>query len=307
MNLHGDELSLTKMDITMRRLITLALIAVAVITSHTSSAQSAKMVKLDGSNVVPTTTISATITVKRESIRSGPYARFAQEFLGVVAPLTNKDIYTIVDSRLSYTEGEVCDHTTPYADISALNSCVVGVFPKVTEDRLSSTISSTEDMARSAVNTIFSLRRSRVYIITGEVGEFNAGLEAALTEITRLESEILALFLGKQTISYETKLFNIVPEKGKNTDIIARFSETNGIVSENDLSGQPIVLRINVADESVSTTSKQSKKAPKYSETFLKAAKTTCQLFNGTESLTKADIQIFQLGERVEIATPQTK
>ena len=50
-----------------------------------------------------------------------------------------------------------------------------------------------EDAAREAANTIFSLRRHRIELITGEAGEnvFGEGLKAALAEIERLEQSYL--------------------------------------------------------------------------------------------------------------------
>ena len=49
---------------------------------------------------LPRTTLKVTVEVEKESIRKGPYARYAQKFLGVMAPLADKDIYTAVRSVL---------------------------------------------------------------------------------------------------------------------------------------------------------------------------------------------------------------
>ena len=296
----------------MKRLITLVLLATSVIFTNTSKAQSAKMVKLDGINTVPTTMVTATFTVKKESIRSGPYARFSQKFLGVIAPLTNKDIYTIVDSQLAYTNGDESNTLGSCVDLSNFDNTAIpsiSAFSKVTEDRLNNITSSPEDMARNAANTIFSLRKSRVDLITGEAGEnvFNEGLQYALIEIEKLETEILALFLGKQMVSYETKAFNVVPDKDKRTNIIARFSTTSGIVSESDMSGQPIALNVQIVDEVVAGPTKRKKKSPKNSEPYFVPAQTVCQLFNGNDLLTKLDAQIYQLGHQIMVPIPEVK
>lgn len=293
----------------MKRLITLVLLAVSIF-ANTSQAQSAQMIKLDGVNVVPTTEITTTLTIKKESIRSGPYARFSQKFLGVIAPLTDKDIYTIVDSKLAY-RSNVADNKIGSCSVSsnfegAINSANIE-FSKVTEDRLNNITTSPEEMARSAAKTIFSLRKSRIDLITGEAGEnvFNGGLQYALMEIEKLEKEIIALFIGKQMVSYETRTFNVVPEKGQNTYIIARFSPNNGLVSETDISGQPVAINIQVEEAAPVTTQKRNKKSSKNVQKFLVPAQTVCQLFNGNDVIGKLSIQIFQLGNKIELPIPE--
>ncbi|HAY31196.1 DUF4831 family protein, partial [Alistipes sp.] len=71
-------------------------------------------------------------------------------------------------------------------------------FLKVPIDKQSTVEKSAESMAADAANMIFSLRRHRLDLVTGEAGEnvFGGGLKAALDEISRLEQEYLALFLG---------------------------------------------------------------------------------------------------------------
>ena len=295
----------------MNRLITLVLLTASVIFTNTSYGQGSPMIKLDGINVVPTTVVTATFTVKKESVRSGPYARFSQKFLGVIAPLTDKDIYTIVDSHMSYVSGETNSQLGSCIAVSSFDNLATGsveAFSKVTEDRLSSLVTSPEEMARNAAKMIFSLRKSRVDLITGEAGEnvFNGGLQYALIEIDKLEKEIIALFIGKHMVSFETKIFDIVPEQGKNTAIIARFSTTTGIVSESDMSGQPIALNVQIVDEPVETSSKR-KKSVKNTQEFLVPAQTVCQLFNGNDMLRKLDAQIYQLGRKINLPIPEIK
>ena len=287
----------------MKRLITLILLTVSVIFSNTSLAQSAKMIKLDGTTIVPTTVVTATFSVQKESIRSGPYARFSQKYLGVIAPLTDKDIYTIVDAKLSYANEEVshkfgsCIAVSSYTN-RGTNS--IGDFSKVTEDRINNLTTSPEALARDAANRIFSLRKSRLDLITGEAGEnvFNEGLKYALLEIDKLEEDILALFIGKHEVTYETRVFRIVPEKGKRTNIIARFSIDGGIVNETDLSGHPVAVNIQVVNDMDVKSDGGKKKSSKDMQEYLVPARSVCQLFNGNDLLIKLDAQIYQLGSK---------
>ena len=50
--------------------------------------------------VEPRSTIAVDITVERTEIIVGPYARFAQKYLGVRAPLSDKDSYRITGASI---------------------------------------------------------------------------------------------------------------------------------------------------------------------------------------------------------------
>ena len=49
---------------------------------------------------LPRSVVRVQVVAERESVRVGPYARFAQKLLGVMAPLADKDIYTIQSATL---------------------------------------------------------------------------------------------------------------------------------------------------------------------------------------------------------------
>ncbi|MDR2936069.1 MAG: DUF4831 family protein [Rikenellaceae bacterium] len=65
---------------------------------------------VDGNSVVyalPQTVLRIRVAARCESIRKGPYARFAQKYLGVVAPLSDKDIYTVTGGSIAaFEEGD---------------------------------------------------------------------------------------------------------------------------------------------------------------------------------------------------------
>ena len=49
---------------------------------------------------LPRSVVRVQVVAERESVRVGPYARFTQKLLGVMAPLADKDIYTIQSATL---------------------------------------------------------------------------------------------------------------------------------------------------------------------------------------------------------------
>ena len=166
----------------------------------------------------------------------GVYARYAQKYLGQRATLSSSSTIELLDGRLALGEAEK-------------------VAPKVEEasytlplpvNKMSSAAQTAEEQAAAAAKMIFSLRQHRIELITGEAGEnvFGAGLKAALDEIARIEKECLEMFYGKTTISEEIYTFNVVLTPDKMEYVVCRFSDEAGVVAADDLSGKPIVLKV---------------------------------------------------------------
>lgn len=278
--------------------------ALFLLVTPTLFSQDANIVKLDDVNIKQQTTISVNITVKRSVIHVGPYARFAQKYLGVIVPLSDKDIYSIEDVNMySIQNGPVpTSFNYPMVNSYGADTTIVmdGIFSKL-PDNIVNPVLSLEQQAKNAADKIFVLRKDRFDILRGYTGEYNAGLGAALEEIARLDSEILALFVGKQTVSYAFKNYQVVPGE-KNTYVVARFSVDAGLVSDSDLSGQPLVLSIEteksnliqkMSPEQVKSLGKDASVMNQYQYT----TNSVCQLFMGTDVLAKVTIPIFQRGE----------
>lgn len=255
---------------------------------------------------VPQTTVKINVGIQKEDIKVGPYARYAQRYLGVIAPLSDKEVYTITGAEISYADpGE----QTPAVMVAAatLDGGVPQVlshthsesdFPKVLPDKMSATDRSLEDMARDAANTIFTLRRARLDLITGEAGEnvFGEGLRAALEEIDRIENEYLSLFLGKQSISTSVKTFNVVPEEGKNNYIVFRFTAEDGLLPENDLSGNPVVLSLTPVEVPASIGPVRGQKTIRY---YRLPARMEAVVTDGSDDMARDIIPVYQFGATI--------
>lgn len=303
---------------------------------------------------LPRTAITVGLVVEKETIRKGPYARFAQRLLGVVAPLADKELYQIKGASMSYSEES--DPSKVYAidandktlaalaltknniaepnnsaslDNSFASSATdrftfndLGIAPivttrtivshiqndssfvKVAPDRTQIEEKSLEQMANDAADAIFTLRKRRFDLVTGEAGEnvFGAGLEAAIKEIARIEQEYLSLFLGKQSVQQIVKEYVIVPDSGKLNYIVARFSDTEGVMSDSDLSGKPIVLELRPENRAAHYA--LPRKAGRDSRPLLYyrvADVAQCRLLDGKREICKERIPIYQLGATVDI------
>lgn len=185
----------------------------------TAAAQNQDMARLgtymdNGEFVVGTaeTVLAADITVRCEKIVCGPYARYAQKFLGLRAPLTDKTVYTVADAAIALMPGEryVTAGELPASTCRVESYEAQGAdFARLQTDRLDMTEPDLQTAARNAAAAIFSLRKHRLDLISGEAGEnvFGAGLPVALERLDRLEQEYLELFLGRRVVTTETPPF----------------------------------------------------------------------------------------------------
>lgn len=333
--------------------------ALVLLTAGTLSAQvkSYKASTVGGANSIayslPQTVVKVRLVMDKEMVRPGPYARFAQKYLGVMAPLASKNIYTLVDAQISY--GEEADPSQVYVmdnpdksplqlytatpegfvaapmdgsgvpvhlyaatSVPAVSGGIQSVsnvlsdtsFVKVPVDRREVMERTPEDMANTAANAIYTLRKRRLELVTGEAGEnvFSEGLRTALDEINRLEHEYLALFLGKQSHQQVVREFDVVPEAGKNNIMVCRFSDTEGALGVSDLSGRPIVLEMTPEKKAqqspiVNRTTKDSRGTVHYRI----ADMVNTALVDGKREIARARIPIYQYGVVVEIPVTSLK
>ncbi len=258
---------------------------------------------------LPATVIEVTLDVEVQTIRTGPYARFAQKFFGVMAPLSDKRIATVSGASLDYSVHGQPAAAQPSAFGQPAGMQVVShtknltEFVKVPIDRRDFTERPLEEAAREAAATIFALRKHRIELITGNAGEnvFGAGLPAALAELDRLEEEYLSLFMGKQTRQTFRHTFAVTPEKGEATHVVCRFSPTDGVLSADDLSGSPILLEMKADAPPVAPApAKQPKGAPApVWKDF--PAQVSCRLLEGMNQLAAARIPVNQMGYSLQI------
>ena len=180
---------------------------------------------------------------------SGPYARYAQKYLGVRAPLTDKTVWSVTGAQIALLDGDTYLNAAAPAPASTRvlsHTASENKFARLQPDKTDMTTPALEDAARTAAAQIFSLRRHRIELVTGEAGEnvFGEGLKAALEEIDRLEQSYLELFLGKRIVSTETRRYVVCPQADKKQYIVCRFSPAAGLLPDTDLSGDIVLLQI---------------------------------------------------------------
>ncbi|MDE5944931.1 MAG: DUF4831 family protein [Rikenella sp.] len=172
-------------------------------------------------------------------------------------------------------------------------------FGELPVNRTSVVEKSTEQMAAEAAQTIFTLRKRRFDLVTGEVGDgaFGAGLEAALKEMERIETEYLALFVGKRYTQRVVRTISVLPP-AKGTGIVCRFSASKGIVADSDLAGRPIVIEMTAETEAGAAKGSAPAAAKKgaVNVRYRIPSVQIVRLVDGTEELARERIPVFQQG-----------
>jgi len=112
-----------------------------------------------------------------------------------------------------------------------------------------------EQKAAEAAGRILESRRIQYDMVAGMMDEFHpdgASYKVSLKELKKIETEYLQLFTGRTTYKSQSLGFDFVPtssaEKG---EVIFRFSDENGVVPASDLSGKPVMLKIEAIDNLV--------------------------------------------------------
>ena len=250
------------------------------------------------------------LTVEHDVTLSGPYARYAQKYLGVRAPLTDKTVWSVTGAQIALLDGDTYLNAAAPAPASTRvlsHTASENKFARLQPDKTDMTTPALEDAARTAAAQIFSLRRHRIELVTGEAGEnvFGEGLKAALEEIDRLEQSYLELFLGKRIVSTETRRYVVCPQADKKQYIVCRFSPAAGLLPDTDLSGDIVLLQI----EPSGAAKSDLEAGPK--ETQVVACRvadpSTCIVVSGGREYARAVLPVFEFGRTINVALPRRK
>lgn len=258
----------------------------------------------------PTTTLTVDIEAECERTICGPYARYAQKLLGVRAPLTDKTEWRVKRAAIGLADASsfVQQPFEPSPTTTISYADAKEDFALIQPDKSSTSATTLEDAALMAANTIFSLRRHRTELITGEAGEnvFGEGLKSALEEIARQEQALLELFLGKRTVSREVRRYHLSPESAKQQYVVCRLSAVDGLVPSSDLTGDMVVLQI-TPSETVESPVPEAGVKETATVSALVANRAACSIQVRGEELTREVLPLFQFGRMVQLAQPKRR
>ncbi len=161
-----------------------------------------------------------------------------------------------------------------------------------------------EDRAKAAADFLFSIRKRRFDLITGETDHAIDGkaIEVSVAELNKLENAYLSLFVGKIFVDTVAHHFSYVPTSAPNQNaILFRFSEQQGILANDDLSGRPIMLEL--ASDSTLTAYKNLTVKPSASSKgtvlfpYILPEIAQIEMYDGKSELLKSRVPVCQLGQ----------
>lgn len=290
-------------------LMSLAVLACGAATAQNTPYKAVVGTYVDASGALavsdPSTSVAVDIIVEKEQTVVGPYARYAQKFLNMRGSLVDKTVYSLKGVKLAVTGGEdVIADAVPAAEVTETSYMgSASEFAKVLPDRMSATAVSEEEAAANAAQAIFSIRKHRMDLITGEAGEnvFGAGLKDALAALDAAEQEYLELFFGKRVVTTSVERVVIPMVEGVQSYAVARISSSAGVVAADAKDGDAVTLE--VAPSGRARLSSIVEADPK-SKTAVKvrvADPSTCTVKVGDKVLTSAVLPLFEMGRTAYI------
>ncbi len=256
----------------------------------------------------PSTTIVVDLTIEKEQTIVGPYARYAQKYLDVRGSLVEKTSYTIKSAQLSVATDNTIFAAKEIAPMSVTTTSLINPadeFAKVLPDRTSLSPMTAEEAAAQAAQAIFTLRKKRIELITGDAGEnvFGGGLKDALEALDAREQAYLELFLGKKiTTTYTERI--VLPLNGTTTAYtIAKLSPSAGLQAATAADGS--VVKINLTPSGIAPKLATMSEVDSRDKTALQvrlADSTTCVVTVDDKVVGSAVLPVFEFGRTAYIA-----
>lgn len=288
----------------MKKIFTILLAVVFVSLALDASAQQVVKQRIgtykESGNVVvseATTTLVVDLTVECEEFEAGVYARYAQKYFGKRASLVSRMSYALVGGDVA-----VLDAPSYYAaPANIVTESVVTAGDKVMVDRLAADELTQEEAAKRAAERIFELRAARQDILLGEYGDgvYGAGLEAALREIERLESEYLKLFYGIRTITTTTHRYTMPVSADMPNNVIARFNSEEGLLAKDNVAGDIVMVSVTPSEMNYPASN------PKGTVAYRYANNANVVVSFAQEVLARRVLPIFEFGETVYFVMPK--
>ncbi|MBR1435598.1 MAG: DUF4831 family protein [Bacteroidales bacterium] len=302
------------------------------------------------SYALPKTVITLEVEAVREDFHAGPYARFAQKYLGVEArqedqvsctvtsitmvpmaeadndhryllsagkgtpaflSLTAQGLVSTGDgvsgattwrfaapSKGDFSSRGVSSNLTSESAVLYRNVKAGNEYQRVAVQQNMVVEKTPETRAKEAADMIFNLRNKRVQIVTGDTDATYSGeaMSAAIAEISRLEQEYLSMFLGYSEYSEQKMNYEVIPTKENSRGVYVAFrvSDTEGLVSADDVSGKPYVLNVQAQEVSQAQGSGSGSKG----QVAYYRIPAICQvkLTDGADILLQSRIPVYQLG-----------
>ena len=290
-------------------LMSLAVLACGAATAQNTPYKAVVGTYIDASGALavsdPSTSVAVDLIVEKEQTVVGPYARYAQKFLNMRGSLVDKTVYSLKGVKLAVTGGEdVIADAVPAAEVTETSYMgSASEFAKVLPDRMSATAVSEEEAAANAAQAIFSIRKHRMDLITGEAGEnvFGAGLKDALAALDAAEQEYLELFFGKRVVTTFVERVVVPMVEGVQSYAVARISSSAGVIAADAKDGDAVTLEVAPSGRARLSSIVEADPKSKSAVKVRVADPSTCTVKVGDKVLTSAVLPLFEMGRTAYI------
>ena len=264
----------------------------------------------------PKTRITFQVSAVQEKFYAGPYAEFAQKYLGVEARSKDSSKATLTSVVMNYgseadasgvsvwskpgfakagfeSKGLTSNYTSEAATLYSAGSASRLVSQSMTVQK------TPDQKAREAADMIFNLRRNRIQIITGDTDATYSGeaMGAAIAEISRMEAEYLSMFIGYSEYQNQKMNYDVVPavDSKKQIYVAFRLSDAEGLVPADNVSGKPYVLEL--VPQPITAAPASRGAASRGTVAYYRIpAICTAKLSDGVNVLLQSRIPVYQLG-----------
>lgn len=285
---------------------------------------------------LPKTAVRATIDAMCTKSVAGPYAAYAEKFLGLTDVLLEDkthwevlritlDNYAVADSSRTYhiefnskgalptfyfTEDRClwavnqAPQVAPQTIVDEDTKVITTGKPIVkASDVLTSEILKAGSKVKQAeliAQEIFGIRESRSLLIKGEADNMpgdGASLQLMLDNLTAQEEALLSLFVGSTSTSSKQHVVSFVPTDNTERELLFRFSEILGFVDADDLAGAPYYISVKLTEDNrMAELDEKSRKKADKGLAFCVPGKAHITLFSATETLAAGDMYMGQFG-----------
>ena len=158
----------------------------------------------------------------------------------------------VFNKPIELSQLPVMDAQTERIDTTYRTIFTDSTFMRIPVMRKQQVNKSLEEKAEEIAGLILELREEKVALLTGDINEFPDGeaLSIILHEFKEIEEQYLPLFTGSRSEQVIKAVYEFTPtsENQKSKNILFRFSPQNGILSNTDLSGIPVLVEVENQD-----------------------------------------------------------
>lgn len=289
---------------------------------------------------LPKTAVKVSVLIEKTTFTPGDLAVYSQRYLKKKAEMTAAESYRIIDAKLSLAavpdtsriykarlenklniqkfdlsddnillainaEGRRAEQAEPFE--AAPQAPALDPYKYLDRDILS--VGSKLKMAEMCADEIYEIRDSRNELTRGQADYMPKDGEQLSIMLSNLETQeraIRQLFEGVTLRDTTQVVLTYVPEKGREREILFRFSEHYGLVDADDLSGDPYYMVVEDLKSMPERIVEQGKKAPK-DETGIWIAlpgKVRVSMEDMTKQLSAIEFSAAQFGEVENLNAP---